>query len=114
MNEALAQYKEYVLEQVDNRSPPHRVHRRRAGRDVQAAKDAFAPSRQAWETIEPIAGLVEDIDGAVDARVDDFDNEDDPALTGWHKLEYLLWENDIAPPRRGRSWPTARRRHRQS
>ena len=63
----------------------------RAG-DVEAAKAAFAPSRQAWERIEPIAGLVSDIDGAVDARVDDFADEDDPAWTGWHKLEYLIWE----------------------
>ena len=31
----------------------------RAG-DVEAAKAAFAPSRQAWERIEPIAGLVSD------------------------------------------------------
>ena len=37
-------------------------------------------------------GWSSDIDGAVDARVDDFENEDDPAWTGWHKLEYLLWE----------------------
>ena len=63
----------------------------RAG-DVEAAKAAFPTSRQPWERIEPIAGLVEDIDVAVDARVDDFANEEDPAWTGWHKLEYLLWE----------------------
>ena len=41
--------------------------------------------------IEPIAGLVPDIDGAVDSRVDDFASVDDPKWTGWHKLEYLLW-----------------------
>jgi iron uptake system component EfeO len=45
-----------------------------------------------WERIEPIAGLVEEIDGKVDARVDDFEGEDDPAFTGWHRLEYILWE----------------------
>ena len=62
----------------------------RAG-NVAEAKKQFAPSRVSWERIEPIAGLVEEIDGAVDARVDDFANEDDPKWTGWHKLEYLLW-----------------------
>ena len=65
----------------------------RAG-DIDAAKAAFAPSRFHWETIEPIAGLVEQIDGAVDARVDDFANETDPTWTGWHRIEYLLWEQE--------------------
>ena len=65
----------------------------RAG-DVEAAKAAYAPSRVSWERIEPIAGLVSDIDGAVDARVDDFEGADDPNLTGWHRLEYLLWEQN--------------------
>ena len=63
----------------------------RAG-DLEAAKAAYAPSRQGWERIEPIAGLVEEIDGAVDARVDDFEGEDDPEFTGWHRIEYILWE----------------------
>ena len=67
----------------------------RAG-DVAEAKEQFAPSRVSWERIEPIAGLVEDIDSAVDARVDDFANEDDPKWTGWHKLEYLLWVKNTA------------------
>ena len=59
--------------------------------DVAEAKEQFAPSRYKWEMIEPIAGLVPDIDGAVDARVDDFASVNDPKWTGWHKLEYLLW-----------------------
>ena len=45
-----------------------------------------------WERIEPIAGLVEEIDGKVDARVDDFEGVTDPEFTGWHRLEYHLWE----------------------
>jgi iron uptake system component EfeO len=62
----------------------------RAGK-VAEAKKLYAPSRVPWERIEPIAGLVEEIDGAVDARVDDFASVNDPKWTGWHKLEYLLW-----------------------
>jgi iron uptake system component EfeO len=62
----------------------------RAG-DLEAAKAAYAPSRQGWERIEPIAGLVEVIDGKVDARVDDFEDEDDPEFTGWHRIEYILF-----------------------
>jgi iron uptake system component EfeO len=63
----------------------------RAG-DLEAAKAAYAPSRVPWERIEPIAGLVEDIDTAVDARVDDFEGPDDAEFTGWHRLEYLLFD----------------------
>jgi len=65
----------------------------RAG-NVAEAKKQYAPSRVSWERIEPIAGLVEEIDVAVDARVDDFASENDPKWTGWHKLEYLLWEKN--------------------
>jgi len=99
VNEGAATYTQYVRQQVDTLVAATKTFTDavRAG-NVQAAKDAYAPSRQAWETIEPIAGLVEDIDASVDARVDDFPNEDDPKWTGWHKLEYLLWEkNDISP-----------------
>lgn len=65
----------------------------RAG-NLQAAQDAYAPSRLPWERIEPLAGLVEEIDGKVDARVDDFAGVDDPAFTGWHRLEYLLFSQN--------------------
>jgi iron uptake system component EfeO len=58
---------------------------------VAEARRQFAPSRVRWERIEPIAGLVEEIDGKVDARVDDFEGEDDPAFTGWHRIEFILW-----------------------
>jgi iron uptake system component EfeO len=98
VNEGAATYTQYVRQQVDQLVTATKTFTDavRAG-SVPAGKDAFAPSRQAWERIEPIAGLVEDIDSAVDARVDDFANEDDPAWTGWHKLEYLLWvKGDIS------------------
>ncbi len=65
----------------------------RAG-DLEAAQAAYAPSREPWERIEPLAGLVENIDGLVDSRVDDFAGVDDPTFTGWHRLEYLLFEQN--------------------
>ena len=34
-----------------------------AAGDLAAARAAYAPSREAWERIEPIAGLIADIDG---------------------------------------------------
>ncbi|HEY2997184.1 MAG TPA: iron uptake system protein EfeO [Acidimicrobiales bacterium] len=90
---ALADYTTYVSAQVDDTIAKTTTFTDavRAGH-VEAAKAAYAPSRQGWESIEPIAGLVEEIDGAVDSRVDDFAGADDPAFTGWHRLEYILWE----------------------
>jgi len=92
VKDALAAYTTYVDEQVDATIAATTTFTDavRAG-DLEAAKAAYAPSRQGWERIEPIAGLVEEIDGAVDARVDDFEGEDDPAFTGWHRIEYILW-----------------------
>jgi iron uptake system component EfeO len=89
---AVEDYRTFVDQQVDDTIAKTTVFTDavRAG-DVEAAKAAFAPSRQGWERIEPIAGLVEEIDGAVDARVDDFAGVDDPKFTGWHRLEYLLF-----------------------
>ncbi len=93
VQEAVARYTAYVRDQVDQLVADTKVFTDavRTG-DIEAAKAAYAPSRQAWERIEPIAGLVSTIDRSVDARVDDFDSVDDPQWTGWHKLEYLLWE----------------------
>ena len=90
---AVADYKTWVVGQVaalvgDTARFTDAV---RAG-DLAEAKRRYAPSRVRWERIEPIAGLVEEIDGKVDARVDDFEGVDDPEFTGWHRLEYHLWE----------------------
>ena len=89
---AVDEYTVYVAEQVDETIAATTTFTDavRAG-DLEGAKAAYAPSRQGWERIEPIAGLVEELDGAMDARVDDFEGEDDPEFTGWHRLEYILW-----------------------
>jgi iron uptake system component EfeO len=91
--QAVVDYQTYVRAEVDQLLVDSKVFTDavRAG-DLEAAKAAYAPSRVHWETIEPIAGLVEEIDGAVDARVDDFASETDPSWTGWHRLEYLLFD----------------------
>ncbi|MGQ0483711.1 MAG: EfeM/EfeO family lipoprotein [Pseudonocardia sp.] len=92
---AATEYKSYVTGQVDELVTRTTTFTDaiRAG-DLAAAKAAYAPSREPWERIEPIAGLVEEIDGKVDARVDDFAGVDDPAFTGWHRLELLLFERN--------------------
>jgi iron uptake system component EfeO len=91
--QAIDDYRTYVIAEVDQLVVDAMVFTDavRAG-DLEGAKAAYAPSRQAWERIEPIAGLVEEIDGKVDARVDDFAGEDDPEFTGWHRIEHILFE----------------------
>lgn len=92
---AAAEYKAYAVAQIDELVTAVKVFTDavRAG-DLKAAQDAYAPSRMPWERIEPLAGLVEEIDGKIDARVDDFAGVDDPGFTGWHRLEYLLFEKN--------------------
>lgn len=95
LDKAAADYKAYVESNIDELQRVVKVFTDavRAG-DLAAAQAAYAPSRVPWERIEPIAGLVEEIDGKIDARVDDFDSVDDPEFTGWHRLEYLLFEKN--------------------
>jgi iron uptake system component EfeO len=91
--DAVADYKTWVVAEVDAlvADTARFTDAVRAG-DLAEARRQFAPSRVRWERIEPIAGLVEEIDGKVDARVDDFEGVRDPQFTGWHRLEYHLWE----------------------
>jgi iron uptake system component EfeO len=95
VDEAATQYKEYAVKQTNDLVGVTKTFTDavRTG-DLTAAQAAYAPSRVPWERIEPLAGLVEEIDGKVDARVDDFAGVDDPAFTGWHRLEYLLFEKN--------------------
>ena len=60
--------------------------------EVEKAKALFAPTRQHYEMIEPIAELFSDLDVAIDSRADDYEKaEADPAFTGFHRIEYGLW-----------------------
>lgn len=90
---AVTDYRAFVDQQVDAMIADAKVFTDaiRAG-DLEAAQAAFGPSREAWESIEPIAGLIESIDTKVDVRADFFEDLDDPNFTGWHRLEYLLFE----------------------
>ena len=90
---AVADYKAWVVGEADGlvADTARFTDAVRAG-DLAEARKQFAPSRVRWERIEPIAGLVEEIDGKVDARVDDFEGPADPRFTGWHRLEYHLWK----------------------
>lgn len=63
--------------------------------DVDRAKELYAPSREPWERIEPVAESFGDIDPKVDLR--EADLEPGQAWTGWHRLEKVLWTGgDVA------------------
>jgi iron uptake system component EfeO len=89
---AVAAYTTYVDDQVEKlvTGTGQLVGAVKAG-DVAKAKELYAPVRAPWERIEPVAELFPDSDAAIDSRVDDFDGPDDPAFTGFHRLEEGLW-----------------------
>lgn len=60
--------------------------------DIEKAKALYAPTRQYYERIEPIAELFSDLDGSIDAREDDYEQKAaDPKFTGFHRLEKALF-----------------------
>ena len=60
--------------------------------DIDKAKSLYAPTRQHYERIEPIAELFSDLDGSIDAREDDYEQKAaDPKFTGFHRLEKALF-----------------------
>ncbi|MDR3473893.1 MAG: iron uptake system protein EfeO [Devosia sp.] len=70
--------------------------------DLAKAKSLFGPTRVFYETVEPLAELFSDLDAAIDSRADDHEQkEKDPAFTGFHRIEYLLFSQnstaDAAP-----------------
>lgn len=91
--EPIAEYKIYVLEKLDKLVADTKSFTEavKAG-NVAEAKALFAPTRQSYEAIEPIAELFSDLDKAIDSRADDHEKaEADPAFTGFHRIEYGLW-----------------------
>lgn len=89
----LAEYKFYVMMEVAEfvKQTTTFTEAIKAGQ-IEAAKALYAPARQHYERIEPIAELFSDLDSAMDAREDDFEHgAKDPLFTGFHRLEKALW-----------------------
>ncbi|MEW9698849.1 imelysin family protein [Paenibacillus sp. SI8] len=59
--------------------------------DLKKAQETYVQSRMPYERIEPVIEKFAELDGVMDARVDDFKNEDDPEFTGYHRIEHLLF-----------------------
>ncbi|MFK0021522.1 iron uptake system protein EfeO [Streptomyces sp. NPDC090798] len=92
LDKAVAAYREYAQEQADATIPKVQTFADaiKAG-DIEAAKQAYAPSRFGWESTEPIAESFGDIDPKTDTRVNDL--EKGQKWTGWHALEKALWQD---------------------
>ncbi len=91
--EPIAEYKLYVADKTEQLVEDTQafVAAIKAG-NVDQAKALFAPTRTSYEAVEPIAELFSDLDVSIDARADDYEaGEQDPAFTGFHRIEYGLW-----------------------
>jgi iron uptake system component EfeO len=89
----LAEYKIYVTKEVGDLVTKTKsfTDAVKAGK-LQEAQGLYAPTRQHYERIEPVAELFSDIDKSIDARADDFENkEKDPAFGGFHRIEKALF-----------------------
>lgn len=94
--EPLAEYKIYVSENAQNFVKDTRLFTEavKAG-DIERAKQLFGPTRMHYERIEPVAELFSDLDASIDSRADDHEKaEQDPGFTGFHRIEYALWEQN--------------------
>jgi iron uptake system component EfeO len=89
----IAEYKLYVSQEVDALATATTAFAAavKAGK-LQEAQGLYAPTRQHYERIEPIAELFSDLDTSIDARPDDFEKkEKDPTWTGFHRIEKALF-----------------------
>ena len=87
---AVSAYRAYVHDQADALVPlVTRFARAVQAGDVARAKELYAPSREPWERIEPVAEAFGDLDPKVDLREADLEPGQD--WTGWHRLEKALW-----------------------
>ncbi len=76
LGEAITAYKAYVTAETAQLVSGTKAFTDavKAG-DIEKAKALYAPTRQHYERIEPIAELFSDLDGSIDAREDDFEKK---------------------------------------
>ena len=65
--------------------------------DVGASKAAWLAARLPYKRMEAVTGRIADLENAIDPLSDYLEKrEDDPAFTGFHRIEYGLWEKSTA------------------
>ncbi|MET8134963.1 iron uptake system protein EfeO [Streptomyces sp. NPDC006290] len=97
LDKAVADYRAWAQGEADATIPKVKTFADavKAG-DLEAAKNAYAPSRVGWESTEPIAESFGDIDPKTDTRADGL--EKGQKWTGWHALEKSLWQDKKIGP----------------
>ncbi len=92
----VSDYKIYVTENVDKlAADTQKLADAIKKGELATAKKLYAPTRVAYESIEPIAELFSDLDASIDSRVDDHEKGVDAEdFTGFHRLEYALFEKN--------------------
>ncbi|HEY0289423.1 MAG TPA: iron uptake system protein EfeO [Pseudomonas sp.] len=92
----VSDYKIYVTENVDKLAADTQKFADAIKKgELATAKKLYAPTRVAYESIEPIAELFSDLDASIDSRVDDHEKGVDAEdFTGFHRLEYALFEKN--------------------
>lgn len=93
LNQAVAKYQEYVLDQTNKLTDETQkfVDAVKAG-NAEEAKAEYAKARVYYENIEPIAESFGDLDPKIDARLADV--EDPSTWTGFHRIEKALWADN--------------------
>ena len=90
----VSDYKLYVSAQVDQlvSHTQQFVDAIKAG-DTAKAEALYGPTRVYYESVEPLAELFSDLDSSMDSRADDHEQkEKDPGFTGFHRIEYELYD----------------------
>ncbi|MBK4216508.1 cupredoxin domain-containing protein [Paracoccus caeni] len=69
------------------------LHDRIAAGDLEGAKEAWLAARQPWSQMAPIWPRIGDLTQRMDPLAAYLEQrEEDPAFTGFHRIEYGLWE----------------------
>lgn len=64
-----------------------------AAGDLDGAKAAWLAARQPWRQMAPVTGRIGDLTNSMDPLADYLEKrEQDPGFTGFHRIEYGLWE----------------------
>ncbi len=91
LDTAVTQYRAYVQEQADAGLPQVKEFAAAIkANDLTKAQRLYAPSRQNWERVEPVAESFGDLDPKLDLR--EADLEPGQTWTGWHRLEKAIFK----------------------
>jgi iron uptake system component EfeO len=91
---ALAEYKVFlVLESGALEDAAAALAEAIGSGDLKQAQVLYAPAHQAYKRIEPMAELFADLDARLNVRAEYLEKrEADPAFTGFHRIEYALFD----------------------